>query len=162
MATGYWGVDRRGIYREDVNAMGSGGAEAGGADGRLRSGCPFCERIARGEVTFAEGAAVGFPDAVPVTRGHTLVVSRRHEPDLLALSAKELDDMWRLARHVCAVLAEDLQADGFNLGVNVGRAAGQTVPHAHLHVMPRFAEDTDDPRGGVRWIFPSSARYWRT
>lgn len=125
-------------------------------------GCPFCERIAAGEVIGEEGTAVAFPDAVPVTRGHTLVVPRRHEPDLLGLSTRELDDMWHLARWLCTELAAELAADGFNLGVNVGRAAGQTVPHAHLHVMPRYSGDTGDPRGGVRWIFPSSARYRRT
>jgi len=128
----------------------------------VSEGCPFCARIATGEVIGEEGTAVAFPDAVPVTRGHTLVVPRRHEPDLLGLSTQELDDMWHLARRLCTELAAELGADGFNLGVNVGRAAGQTVAHAHLHVMPRYLGDTGDPRGGVRWIFPSSARYWQT
>jgi diadenosine tetraphosphate (Ap4A) HIT family hydrolase len=122
--------------------------------------CPFCERIARGEVAHSEGSAVAFPDGYPLTQGHTLVVPRRHEPDYLALTDEETADMWRLARVVCRDLQEREGADGFNIGINVGRAAGQTVPHVHLHVIPRFEGDTDDPRGGVRWIVPSRARYW--
>ncbi|MGP1667643.1 MAG: HIT family protein, partial [Rhodanobacter sp.] len=54
----------------------------------------------------------------------------------------------------------ELHPDGYNIGINVGAAAGQTVPHLHVHVIPRYAGDMDDPRGGVRWIFPDRAAYW--
>lgn len=124
--------------------------------------CAFCERIAAGKVIGEEGTAVAFPDAVPVTSGHTLAVPRRREPDLLVLSTQKLDDMWHLARRLCTEPAAEVGADGFDPGVNAGPAAGQTVPHAHLHVMPRRLGDTGDPRGGVRWIFPSSACFWQT
>jgi len=73
--------------------------------------CPFCERIAAGEVVGEEGTAVAFPDVVPVTRGHTLVVPRRHEPDLLGLSTQELDDMWHPARRLCTEPAAEVGAD---------------------------------------------------
>jgi len=136
------------------------GTEHTDADLTGAEGCPFCERIRGGAVSWSEGTAVAFPDGFPLTEGHTLVVPRRHEADLLALSGEEAADLWTLARRVCVELQATLGADGFNVGVNVGTAAGQTVPHVHLHVIPRYEGDCDDPRGGVRWIVPSKARYW--
>jgi diadenosine tetraphosphate (Ap4A) HIT family hydrolase len=128
--------------------------------GQSRDSCPFCERIADRKTTHSLGTAVAFPDAFPVVEGHTLIVPRRHEPDFLALTDEETADMWRLARLVCAELQARDGADAFNIGINTGPAAGQTVPHAHLHIIPRYEGDVDDPRGGVRWIVPSKARYW--
>ena len=69
--------------------------------------------------------------------------------------------MWRLVDRVRASLAAELDPDGFNVGVNDGAAAGQTVAHAHVHVIPRFEGDVADPRGGVRWVVPDRARYWQ-
>ena len=60
----------------------------------------------------------------------------------------------------CRTLAGSLHADAFNLGINLGRAAGQTIAHLHLHVIPRYEGDVPDPRGGVRWILPQRAEYW--
>jgi diadenosine tetraphosphate (Ap4A) HIT family hydrolase len=58
-------------------------------------------------------------------------------------------------------LIEEFKPDGINVGLNDGQAAGQTVPHAHVHVIPRFIGDVADPRGGVRWIIPTKAKYWK-
>lgn len=68
--------------------------------------------------------------------------------------------MWKLVAEVRSRLTDDLQPDGFNIGLNDGEAAGQTVMHAHIHVIPRWKGDVPDPRGGVRWIIPDKARYW--
>ncbi len=122
--------------------------------------CPFCDRIAAGDVVAGNALAVAFPDAFPLTPGHTLVVPRRHEPDFLALTPEEQRDILALAAGVAARLARERGPDGYNLGVNVGAAAGQTVAHAHLHVIPRYRGDVGDPRGGIRWIIPERARYW--
>ncbi len=122
--------------------------------------CPFCARIAAGDLVAANDLAAAFPDGFPLTDGHTLVVPRRHEPDFLALTAAEQTAILGLLAEIVAVLARARRPDGYNLGVNVGGAAGQTVPHAHLHVIPRYVGDSEDPRGGVRWIIPSRARYW--
>jgi diadenosine tetraphosphate (Ap4A) HIT family hydrolase len=89
-----------------------------------------------------------------------LVVSRRHEPDFLALDPAEQQAVLALAAEVAARLRAERAPDGYNLGVNVGAAAGQTVDHAHLHVIPRYRGDVADPRGGIRWIIPGRARYW--
>jgi len=121
--------------------------------------CPFCSRIAAGEVAARVGTAVAFPDAFPVADGHTLVVPVTHLADLLALNPDELRDLWTLALTIAREL-RNAGADGVNIGANVGAAAGQTVAHAHLHVIPRRAGDAADPRGGIRWVLPDRAAYW--
>ena len=85
---------------------------------------------------------------------------RRHESNLFALAPEEQADLWALVRTVRNRLAEELHTDDFTVGANVGVAAGQTVLHAHIHVIPRFAGDVPDPRGGIRWVIPSRAAYW--
>jgi diadenosine tetraphosphate (Ap4A) HIT family hydrolase len=105
--------------------------------------------------------AVALADEFPVAVGHTLVVPRRHVASLFELPSDELATLWRLVVDARARLLRDLNPDGFTVGVNDGSAAGQTVMHAHVHVIPRRNGDVDDPRGGVRWIIPDKARYWR-
>ncbi len=123
--------------------------------------CPFCERKSRADDLIADNdLAVAFPDAFPISPGHSLVVARRHEPDFFALTHKEREATWHLADEVRAILAERLRADAFNIGINAGPAAGQTVAHAHIHVIPRFKGDVDDPRGGIRGLIPGRTRYW--
>lgn len=122
--------------------------------------CPFCERIARRDFRYERGSAVGFPDAHPLTPGHTLVVPRRHLIHLDDFEPDELAELWLLGTIVCRDLQQELQTSAFNLGVNLERAAGQTVEHVHLHVIPRYEGDVEDPRGGIRWVIPDRARYW--
>jgi diadenosine tetraphosphate (Ap4A) HIT family hydrolase len=119
--------------------------------------CPFCTRLAAGEVSAASATAAAFPDAYPVAEGHLLVIPRRHVEDLFALPVDEWDGVWGLVRQV---QAQAPPAEGWNLGVNAGPAAGQTVAHAHVHLIPRRAGDVPDPRGGVRWVLPDRADYW--
>ncbi len=125
-------------------------------------GCVFCDRLTAGDLVVENELAAAFPDAFPLTRGHTLVVPRRHEADYFALTADEQGAMWRLANAVRQRIERELHPGGYNLGVNVGPAAGQTVGHVHIHLIPRYAGDVDDPRGGIRWIIPAKARYWET
>jgi diadenosine tetraphosphate (Ap4A) HIT family hydrolase len=124
--------------------------------------CAFCDRAACGELVAANHLAVAFPDAYPVSPGHCLVVPRRHEPDFLVLAAQEQAALWALVAEVRQHIETGLRPDGYNIGVNVGEAAGQTVAHAHLHVIPRYRGDVEDPRGGIRWVIPDRARYWGT
>ncbi len=104
--------------------------------------------------------AVAFADAFPLSLGHCLVVPRRHEADFLALTSQEQAAVWALVAPVRRSIEGDRVPDGYNIGINVGEAAGQTVVHAHLHVIPRYRGDVADPRGGIRWIIPARARYW--
>ena len=94
--------------------------------------------------------------------GHTLVVPRRHVASVFDLAPEEYAALWALVAAVRARLAASTGADGFTIGVNDGVAAGQTVGHAHVHVIPRRAGDVGDPRGGVRWVLPERAGYWNS
>ena len=103
--------------------------------------------------------AVTFSDAFPVSPGHMLIVPRRHVSDFFSLTAEEQAAIWSLVVSVRRHIETQHAPDGYNLGINVGSSAGQTVPHAHLHIIPRYDGDVDDPRGGIRWVLPSKAGY---
>jgi diadenosine tetraphosphate (Ap4A) HIT family hydrolase len=118
-----------------------------------------CERVQANDFAAERATAVAFPDAFPLTPGHTLVVPRRHLIDLSQFEPLELSDLWLLATSPCRDLQRERGVSAFNLGVNLGRAAGQTVEHVHLHVIPRYEADVGDPRGGIRWIIPERAWY---
>ena len=122
--------------------------------------CAFCERIAKGELVAHNHLAVAFFDAYPVSPGHCLIIPRRHEADFLVLSAVEHAAIWALVPQVRAYIETSGKPDGYNIGVNAGDAAGQTIGHAHLHVIPRRRGDVGDPRGGIRWVIPARAAYW--
>ena len=121
--------------------------------------CPFChlgpERIAGSNAT---GLIVR--DAYPVTPGHTLIIPRRHVGSFFDLTPEERTGLLALLDEARAGLERSHQPQGYNIGINDGPAAGQTVPHLHIHLIPRYAGDTEDPRGGVRWVMPAKARYW--
>jgi diadenosine tetraphosphate (Ap4A) HIT family hydrolase len=121
--------------------------------------CPFCH-LEKSRITLDNDYAVAFPDAYPVVEGHMLVVPKRHVASLFDLSDEEQAALWRLVALVRGKLLSELRPDGFNVGVNDGPAAGQTVLHAHVHVIPRRTGDVADPRGGVRWVVPAKAPYW--
>lgn len=122
--------------------------------------CVFCRQLATGDLVAGNALAAAFFDAFPLNPGHCLVVPRRHESNFLALSPDEQAAMWALVPTVRDRIESNHAPDGYNLGVNVGEAAGQTISHAHLHVIPRYHGDVPDPRGGIRLIIPATARYW--
>ena len=121
--------------------------------------CPFCH-LEKSRITLDNDSAVAFIDAFPVTEGHTLIVPKRHVVSLFDLSEAELSEVWKLVSLVRGKLMGELKTDGFNIGVNDGPAAGQTVMHAHVHVIPRRKNDVADSRGGIRWVMPNKAAYW--
>jgi diadenosine tetraphosphate (Ap4A) HIT family hydrolase len=122
--------------------------------------CAFCERVAHGALVAENDLAVAFSDGYPLTPGHCLIIPRRHDPDFLALTVAEQAAIWALMTLVTAHVEKSGTPDGYNIGVNVGEAAGQTIGHAHLHVIPRRRGDVADPRGGIRWVIPARAAYW--
>ena len=122
--------------------------------------CPLCEKIDKGETVVTNESAAALWDAYPVSPGHALVVPRRHEANFLALAAQEQQDIWALVGKVRRRIEEEQSPQGYNIGINIGEAAGQTVGHAHLHIIPRYEGDVEDPRGGVRWVVPEKAKYW--
>jgi len=122
--------------------------------------CVFCDRLTRGNLVAANELAAAFPDAFPLNDGHCLIVPRRHEADFLVLTAEEQAAIWAPVPAVRRHVEQTGVPDGYNIGINVGEAAGQTVAHAHLHAIPRYRADAPDPRGGIRWIIPAKAQYW--
>jgi diadenosine tetraphosphate (Ap4A) HIT family hydrolase len=122
--------------------------------------CIFCERLHAPELLAENDLAGGFLAGFPVSPGHALIVPRRHEADFFLLSPPEQAAMLSLLGRVRAQIDDRFSPDAYNLGVNAGKAAGQTVLHTHLHVIPRYVGDVDEPRGGVRWVLPATARYW--
>lgn len=118
--------------------------------------CPFC---AAGDDVLANEHAVVRRDIHPVTPGHLLVVTRRHVADYFDTTPDEQIALLLLVRRAKAWLQREYRPDGFNVGVNVGEAAGQTVPHVHIHLIPRYRGDTPHPRGGVRGVIPDKQSY---
>lgn len=120
--------------------------------------CPFCSPA---QTLLAESPhALAIADAFPVARGHALIIPRRHVGSVFDLSEPELTSFFALVGKVRAQLQAELRPDAFTVGINDGAAAGQTVEHAHCHLIPRWRGDAADPRGGIRLLFPERARYW--
>ncbi|MHB1035024.1 MAG: HIT family protein [Pirellulales bacterium] len=121
--------------------------------------CPFCN-LDPPRVLLENEFGIAISDGFPVSNGHTLVVPRRHLTSLFDLPAEDQSALWRLVAEVRAKLQAEFHPEAFNIGINDGQAAGQTVAHAHIHVIPRYSGDVADPRGGIRWAVPNKARYW--
>jgi ATP adenylyltransferase len=122
--------------------------------------CPFCAPEIRERILAERGTVFAVPDRFPVTEGHLLILPQRHTPDWFSLTARERSD----AEALILFLREKLQSEdptitGFNIGINCGASAGQTIFHAHIHLIPRRDGDTDDPRGGVRGVIPERQKF---
>jgi len=122
--------------------------------------CPFCS-IDPACVLAESEVAVAIPDNYPLSPGHTLVVPRQHVATIYKLTAGQQTALRDFVGRVRELLLERYRPDGFNVGVNDGPAAGQTVEHAHIHLIPRRSGDVPDPRGGIRWIIADKAAYWK-
>jgi diadenosine tetraphosphate (Ap4A) HIT family hydrolase len=121
--------------------------------------CPFCRPFPQ-RILIEGSDAMALWDRHPLNPGHVLLVPRRHVASWFEATTAERDELLRLADDARQIVIERHAPDGFNLGINDGVAAGQSVPHLHLHLIPRFRGDTPDPRGGVRWVIPDRAAYW--
>lgn len=121
--------------------------------------CPFCA-LAPARIIDRNELVAAIRDAFPVSPGHTLVVPIRHFESFFDLSAAEQSALLDMLGRLRARLVAHGAPEGFTIGINDGAAAGQTVPHVHLHLIPRRIGDVPYPRGGVRWVLPDKARYW--
>ena len=123
------------------------------------TGCIFCE-IGAGRIIAENELCFAIRDAFPVTEHHTLVIPKRHLSDYFDLHQPErnaIEEMLHAQRQ--SILDQDNTVTGFNVGINAGASAGQTVFHVHIHLIPRRDDDVVDPRGGVRGVIPSKQRY---
>jgi diadenosine tetraphosphate (Ap4A) HIT family hydrolase len=121
--------------------------------------CLFCN-LDDGRVMIANDNTLAIRDGFPVSLGHTLIVPRRHIASFFEATREEQMSMFDLLAEMRQRIQAEHNPDGFNIGINDGTAAGQTVMHLHIHLIPRYYGDMLDPRGGVRWIFPDKAGYW--
>jgi len=128
-------------------------------NGVMNNLCPFCD-INPDRVVLKNDGAVAILDGFPVSPGHMLIIPITHVPSLFHLTKFERNSVLSLLEEAHIYLVRRYQPDGFNIGINDGESAGQTVPHLHIHIIPRYKGDQEDPRGGVRLIFPDKARYW--
>ena len=117
--------------------------------------CPFCDF----ESIINSASVYVRDDKFPVSQGHCLVVPKRHVETWFDMSKEERQEAFELIDQVKAMLDEEYSPDGYNIGLNCGEAAGQTIPHAHIHVIPRYKGDMENPRGGVRGVIPSKQSY---
>ena len=120
--------------------------------------CPFCS-VDEGRIAFSNDLVIALWDRFPVSPGHLLVLPRRHAPAWPDLNSDEKSAIWSAIDQGQTVISERFLPDGFNVGFNERAAAGQTVFHFHLHIIPRYAGDVADPRGGVRHVLPDKANY---
>lgn len=123
----------------------------------MKFGCIFCQ--VKGPVLAESELSVAVLDSFPVSKGHALVVPRRHAVTIWEMTAEEYADAFMLVREVKDVLQKKFAPQGFNVGVNCGEAAGQSVFHAHIHVIPRYTGDVPMPKGGVRNVISAKGNY---
>jgi diadenosine tetraphosphate (Ap4A) HIT family hydrolase len=125
----------------------------------LSTPCPFCSLPAE-RIVHDRPFAFVIRDGFPVSPGHTLIIPKRHVESFFDVTDAERTDLMSLLAEARDDLDRELHPAGYNIGINDGAAAGQTVPHLHIHLIPRYEGDRDDPRGGVRWVLPDTAAYW--
>ena len=124
--------------------------------------CVFCDirKNNDGNILFSSGSLFAIPDGFPASPGHILIVSKEHREDLFGLSEVEMSELYSMIRRAREhIESAGPPPDGYNVGMNCGAAAGQTIMHFHCHVIPRYRGDVDDPRGGVRHCIPHKGSY---
>lgn len=121
--------------------------------------CPFCD-LPSGRVVLESGPCLVVRDGYPISRGHTLIIPKRHIASFFDATDEERQALVDALAAAKTELDREFSPAAYNIGINDGPAAGQTVPHLHIHLIPRYIGDRDDPRGGVRWVIPDKARYW--
>ena len=121
--------------------------------------CPFCN-IEQDRILWENDQAFVIYDGYPVSTGHALVIPKRHVGSFFETGTEERNALLAGLDYAKQIIDNDYGPAGYNIGINDGQVAGQTVAHLHIHVIPRYQDDVEDPRGGVRWIFPDKAKYW--
>ena len=120
--------------------------------------CPFC-CPPEDRIFHRANEVIGIWDAFPVSPGHALLVPCRHVATWFDATPEEQQELLRAVDVARQIIARTYSPDGFNIGINVGRSAGQTVFHLHVHVIPRYMGDVTDPTGGIRGVIPGKANY---
>ena len=120
--------------------------------------CPFC-KVNPEDIVIQNEYWYSRLDKYPVTNGHLLIIPHRHIPSYFDTTEEEKQFLLRIIDDCKQYLDSQFHPDGYNIGINIGEAAGQTVMHLHIHVIPRYKGDVENPKGGVRGVIPSKQRY---
>lgn len=126
---------------------------------KVNKDCVFCNLASEKELISETATALAFLDSYPVNPGHTLIVPKRHVADYFELSIHEQRALWLLVNRCKKLIQKRFNPDGFNVGINVGEAAGQSIFHVHIHLIPRYKGDVENPRGGVRGVIKEKQSY---
>lgn len=121
--------------------------------------CPFCHLSPQVEIICESDICIAFFDGYPVSPGHALIIPKRHIASYFDLTDDERAAMTQMMLDVKQKLEERFHPDGYNIGVNVGEHAGQSIFHCHMHLIPRYKGDVENPKGGVRGVIPSKQNY---
>ena len=121
--------------------------------------CPFCIKEEGRETIIENDLAYATYDKFPVSTGHALIIPKRHCSNYFDLTLVEQSSCWNLVNSVKEIITDRLHPDGFNIGINIGEASGQTIPHVHIHLIPRYQGDVREPKGGVRGVIPIKKKY---
>jgi diadenosine tetraphosphate (Ap4A) HIT family hydrolase len=121
--------------------------------------CVFCTPDCDRELVTESATVYAMLDKYPVTRGHALIIPKQHVDNYFELNDRTKTACWIVVDRVKRLLKNRFQPDGFNVGMNIGHAAGQTIPHAHIHLIPRYKGDVENPEGGVRGVIPGKSDY---
>jgi diadenosine tetraphosphate (Ap4A) HIT family hydrolase len=124
-----------------------------------KSDCPFCDPESERELIVESATAYAIYDKFPVNPGHALIIPKRHIANYFELNFKEQAACFFMLNKVKELVNEIYRPDGFNIGINIGEKAGQTIPHVHIHLIPRFENDVENPRGGIRGVIPHKQNY---
>ena len=128
----------------------------------IEKGCPFCNIeavIDKERIIYQDSTWIAILDGYPVSNGHTLLIPKRHCETFFDLNLVEGDSLAATINIGKAILDARYKPNGYNIGVNCGKAAGQTVHHCHIHIIPRYNGDCENPRGGVRGVIPNKQSY---
>ena len=121
--------------------------------------CIFCKEFTKDKLVYENSLWLAVEDGFPVSKGHTLIIPKRHCETYFDLNKNELSSLSTFIKEVKSMLDFLYKPDAYNIGCNCGEASGQTVNHCHIHIIPRYNGDVDDPRGGVRGVIPSNQKY---
>lgn len=121
--------------------------------------CPFCQIDSDRFIVGESDLSFAIHDKFPVSKGHVLIIPKRHCENFFVLNINEQNDAFGLVNKMKKYLDLEFSPDGYNIGINIGAAAGQTINHVHIHIIPRYNGDMTDPKGGVRGVIPDKQKY---
>lgn len=125
----------------------------------MEKDCPFCLNNLNSEILLENNFSYAIYDKFPVSKGHILIIPKKHNSNYFDLSLEEQKECLILLNNAKKILDKEFKPDGYNIGININKDAGQTIWHAHIHLIPRYSGDIEEPRGGVRGVIPFKKNY---